>query len=179
MRPYVTILCALLLLSSCTKAERDAMYTSQESKIEAFVKKELETNPDARVIYNGGSVRVVIGEGEGMELTARGKAGIYYAGYDFSKGSISTSTMFVTNYYSFAMSSGWTLSDEESYQLLEIDLTDKSLLDGLRSGLEGVREKEECYILFSGKHGFGKDGIGTISANAPLAFHVWVQTVEN
>ena len=62
---------------------------------------------------------------------------------------------------------------------LEIDLTDKDVLDGLRYGLEGVREGEECYILFSGKYAFGKSKIGTIPANAPLAFRIWVQKVEN
>lgn len=174
-----TLLAAVLALSSCMKEERELTYSNQESKIEKFVQKQLETAPDTRVVYNQGTTRVVISEGEGVELTARGIAGIYFAGYDFSSGSIDKGKMFATNNYSFAVGAGWELSDESVYETLKVDLADKGTIEGLRSGLEGVMEGEECYILFSGRHGFGKDKIGTISANAPLAFHVWVQTVEN
>ena len=168
-----------LALPSCMKEERELAYAKQETKIEQFVEKQLTTYPDARVAYNGGTTRIVISEGDGVELTSRGTAGILFAGYDFTSGSVASSSMFATNNYSFALGCGWDLTDEGIFETLTIDLTDKNVIEGLRSGLEGVREGEECYILFSGRYGFGKDKIGTISANAPLAFHVWVQTVEN
>ena len=176
----ITAAAAVLLTSaSCTKQSREMVYSSQETKIEAFVTKHLETTPDARVVYNGGSVRIVLSEGSGVELTARGKAAIDFAGYNFSSGSISSQNLFATNNYDFAMSSHWDLSDESVYEPLTVDLTDSNTIDGLRSGLEGVREGEECYILFSGKHAFGKNKNGTIPANSPLAFRVWVRTIEN
>lgn len=178
-RTISALVAVTVALSSCVKESREMMYTSQETRIESFVESQTKSDPDARVEYNGGSTRIVLSEGTGMELTARGRAGILFAGYDFSNGQVSNQYMFATNNYEFAMSSRWELSDESSYGILEIDMTDKDLLEGLVNGLEGVREGEECYILFSGKHAFGKSGIGTIPANAPLAFRVWVKTVEN
>ncbi len=173
------ILISAMALVSCTKESRELQYANQESKIESFVQKRQADDPQTRVVHNGGATRVVVSEGTGIELTARGRVTIYYAGYNFSSGSVSNSTLFATNYKDFASSAGWKLSDESVFAPLEIDLADKDILDGLRNGLEGVREGEECYILFSGKYAFGKSKIGTIPANSPLAFRVWVQQVEN
>lgn len=173
------ILVSAMALVSCTKESRELQYVNQESKIESFVQKRQADDPQTRVVHNGGATRVVVSEGTGIELTARGRVTIYYAGYNFSSGSVSNSTLFATNYKDFASSAGWKLSDESVFAPLEIDLADKDILDGLRNGLEGVREGEECYILFSGKYAFGKSKIGTIPANSPLAFRVWVQQVEN
>ena len=173
------LLAALAVLASCTKESRELIYAKQEEKIEAFVKKQTEAVPDVRVVYNGHATRVVMVEGEGPELTARGKASVYFAGYNFSSGSVNSNLLFATNSRDLASSAGWSLSDDSVFEVMELDLTDKGLLQGLRDGMEGVREGEECYILFSGKYAFGKNKIGTIPANAPLAFRIWVLSVEN
>ena len=178
LKTYILLAAAALALS-CTKESRELMYANQESSIDKFVNKQLETDPDSRVIYNGGATRVVMVEGEGPELTPRGKATVNFAGYDFSSGSVGASSLFATNSRDVASASGWTLSDESVFEALELDLTDRNLLQGLRDGMEGVREGEECYILFNGKFAFGKSKIGTIPANAPLAFRIWVLSVEN
>ncbi|MDO5442790.1 MAG: FKBP-type peptidyl-prolyl cis-trans isomerase, partial [Bacteroidia bacterium] len=104
---------------------------------------------------------------------------ILYAGYDFTGGSISNSKLFATNSMDFALSAKWSLSDSTVFAPLTVNLADKGVIEGLRLGLEGVKEGEECYILFSGKLAFGKEKNGTIPANSPLAFRVWVQNVEN
>lgn len=175
----ILLLAVAMLLPSCTKESRELLYANQEEKIEAFVTAQTKSNPDIRVVYNGGATRVVAVEGDGMEATARGKVTVYYAGYNFTTGAVNKNTLFTTNYKEFAVSNGWALSDESVFVPLELDLSDKDLLDGLRDGLAGVREGEECYILFSGKYAFGKSKIGTIPANSPLAFRIWVQNVEN
>jgi FKBP-type peptidyl-prolyl cis-trans isomerase len=184
VRIRLTYLASLLLAStallSCTKESRELMYANQEERIEKFVVNQQSSNPDVRVVHNGGSTRVVISEGEGVEATARGKVSVYYAGYNFSSGSVSNSYLFATNNKDFASSVNWKLTDDSLMsEPLEIDLADKDMLEGLRNGLAGVREGEECYILFSGKYAFGKNKIGTIPANSPLAFRIWVQQVEN
>ena len=185
MRIRLTYLASLLLASaallvSCTKESRELLYANQEERIEKFVDSQRSSHPDIRVIHNGGFTRVVVSEGEGVEATARGKVSVYYAGYNFSTGSVSTSNLFATNNKDFATSINWNLSDDTLMsEPLEIDLTDKDVLEGLRNGLAGVKEGEECYILFSGKYAFGKSKIGTIPANSPLAFRIWVQKVEN
>ena len=177
LRIYILLAAAALLLS-CSK-DRDLLYSNQEAKIESFVDKQLSSNPDIRVVHKGGATRVVLVEGEGPELTPRGKATVSFAGYDFTNGSIGSSSLFATNSRDMASSSGWTLSDESVFEALELDMTDRGLLQGLRDGMEGVREGEECYILFNGKYAFGKSKIGTIPANAALAFRIWVLSVEN
>jgi FKBP-type peptidyl-prolyl cis-trans isomerase len=177
LRIYILLAAAALLLS-CSK-DRDLLYSNQETSIESFVHKQLEADSTIRVVHKGGATRVVMVEGEGPELTPRGKATVNFAGYDFSKGSIGTSTLFATNSRDMASSSGWSLSDESVFEALELDMTDRGLLQGLRDGMEGVREGEECYILFNGKYAFGKSKIGTIPANAALAFRIWVLSVEN
>lgn len=161
--------------ASCTKAARESAYASQENLIEKFV----DSYSEARVTYTDHSTRVTITEGDGVELNARGKVSIYYAGYNFTSGSISKSTLFVTNSKDVASSASWNLSEGASFEPVEIDMTDDEILDGLRQGLEGVREGEECYILFTGKYAFGKSKVGVVPANSPLAFHVWVESIQN
>lgn len=174
----LAILCLFLAASctvSCTKEARESAYARQEELIEKFIR----TQGDARVSYNAGSTRVTVSEGEGVELNARGKAAIYYAGYDFTSGSISSAKLFATNSENVASSAKWNLSGDSLFEPVEVDLTDKDLLDGLRSGLEGVREGEECYILFSAKYAYGRSKAGTVPPNSPIAFHIWVDTIQN
>ena len=178
LKTYILLAAATLSLS-CTKESRDLIYAGQEAKIESFVEKQTTSDPNVRVVHNGGATRVVMVEGQGPELTPRGKASVNFAGYNFTSGSVGSSSLFATNSRDVASASGWKLSDESVFGELELDLTDKGILQGLRDGLEGVREGEECYILFNGKYGFGKSKIGTIPANAPLAFRIWVLSVEN
>ena len=47
------------------------------------------------------------------------------------------------------------------------------------NGLYGVKAGQECYILFNGKYGFGNKPVGTVSANAALLYHIWVQSIQN
>lgn len=174
---YILLAAATVILS-CSK-DKDLLYANQETKIEAFVEKQVSADPAVRVVHNGSATRVVMVEGEGPELTARGKASVNFAGYNFTGGSIGNSSLFATNSRDVASASNWNLSDDSVFEVLKLDLTDKGLLQGLRDGMEGVREGEECYILFNGKYAFGKNKIGTIPANAPLAFRIWVLSVEN
>ena len=92
---------------------------------------------------------------------------------------MNSSTIFATNYQQFADAYGWNITDDSAFGAVKVNLAKDQLLEGLRKGLAGVREGEECYILFSGKYAFGKKATGTIPANAPLAYHILVTGVEN
>ena len=163
-----------ILLTSCVKEKLENIYNKQEDKIDQFIEKNRyqkrtengETVTDTlRVIYNSGSSRLVTKEGEGEELKENGAIAFYYAGYIFSNG-ISNSNLFTTNHKETAVSSGWTLTDEQ-------------LLPGLKSGLAGVRAGEECQIFFSGKYGFGKKSSGIVPANSALVYKIWVESISN
>ena len=70
-------------------------------------------------------------------------------------------------------------SDSESYSIRTLDLSETDLIEGLKKGIKGVKGGQECIILFSGKYGYGNKSLGTIPANAALAFHLWVESVSN
>ena len=58
-------------------------------------------------------------------------------------------------------------------------LSESGFVKGLKYGLEGVKAGQECYILFSGKYGFGKRELGTIPANSALVYRIWVESITN
>jgi FKBP-type peptidyl-prolyl cis-trans isomerase len=172
-----TLLCLLLALASCGKSSLETTFANQSTKIDTYVTKQLESHPEYRVEYNDGVVRMVVAEGEGTELAKGGSVTFYYAGYNFNNNSISAGTMFATNDQDIAASAKWDLSDSTAFLPVTVTLGKDKLVHGLELGLNGVRSGEDCFIFFSGRHGFGKRQIGTIPANAALCYHVRVEEV--
>jgi len=179
----IGILAISLMAGSCVKEQLEVTYNKQETQIDQYITRNSTVKNDEggtdtlRVVHNGGSNRLVKTEGTGEELQAGGHVGFYYAGYVFS-GSVSASNMFGTNHQATAEQAGWNLTDPD-YALMEINITDAELLDGLRKGLTGVRAGEECEILFSGKYGFGNKTFGMIPAKSALLYKIWVVSVTN
>lgn len=174
--------CALLLAvmavaGSCIKEKLEETYTKQEEQIDKYITSALQNNENYSVAYNGGASRLTTVAGDGPELTSSGSVSFYYAGYTFS-GSLNSSAMFGTNHKETADDAGWNLTDPD-YELLEVNMKDKELLNGVWNGLLGVKAGEECEILFSGKYGFGNSTFGIIPAKSALAFKIWVVGVSN
>jgi FKBP-type peptidyl-prolyl cis-trans isomerase len=168
----------LPLLVSCTGQSLQQIYDAQEKKIDAFVA--AQAKDDKRVEYNGGSVRVVLTEGTSEQvLSPSGTVSFYYAGYVLSGSSVSRNNLFATNSKDIADAAGWTLSDESIYAVTTVSLDEKDLLKGLRNGLVGVKEGEECLIVFSGKYGYGKKAAGTIPPKSALVYQIWVESISN
>lgn len=179
MRKFIAMAAVLMILSvSCTKEQRKSMLTKQESNIESFTKSILSKVDTAYVVQHKGVTRVVVVPGQGDSLET-GLVSFYYAGYVLSSASLSASNLFATNSEDVAASSKWELSGENQFDILTLNIDNEDIVEGLRYGLEGVRAGQECYILFSGKYGFGKKPLGTIPANAALAYHVWVESIAN
>ena len=164
--------------TSCVKQQLETTYNSQENRIDQYItSNRVVGNDTLRVVYNGGSSRLVTKEGEGAELSANGNIAFYYAGYTFG-GSINKANLFVTNHSQSAAEAGWTLTEEES-KALTINLGEYELIPGLKNGLVGVKGGEECQILFTGKYGFGKKARGIIPANSALVYRIWVESISN
>ena len=178
-----TAVLACMAATSCIKEQLEVSYNRQEDQIESYIEKNQTvkdsegTTVNLRVVRNEGSNRLVKVEGTGEELRADGHVGFYYAGYTFN-GSVSASNMFVTNHQVTAEQAGWNLTDPD-YSLMEINITDSELIEGLRNGLMGVKAGEECEILFSGKYGFGNKTFGMIPAKSALLYKIWVVSVTN
>ena len=179
---HETLLLACLLgfaAAACTKESVKTTFSRQETLIENFLSSQLKRDSTLRVVSNGGSERLVLTAGEGEELRAGGTVSFYYAGYILTGSSISSSNLFATNYQPLAESAGWNVTDSTSFAIETLTLAETDLVTGLRNGLMGVQGGEECYILFSGKYGFGRKVLGTIPANAALAYHIWVESLSN
>lgn len=185
-----------MLLSGCTQSLENT-YSAQEGKIDSFLEsarknildsapaegedgyeeyQELLANGMGNIIYNRNSNRLILVPGTGTSLTASGKTTIYYALYTFS-GSLSAKDIVATNHEETAAESNWELTNP-SYDPITLDLRDKNMIEGLRNGLEGVRAGEECYIVFSGKYGYGNKVHGNIPVNSALLYHIRVLSVE-
>jgi FKBP-type peptidyl-prolyl cis-trans isomerase len=165
---------------SCSKESIKTTYSRQETYIETFLTNALSTYDSSYVVSNGGSQRLVIEKGDGDDsLSKDGTVSFYYAGYVLSGTTISSSDMFYTNSQEWADSVGWETSDTTLFKMDTVKLSSSKLVSGLRKGLVGVRDGQECYILFSGKYGFGDKDLGTIPANSALAYHIWVGEISN
>lgn len=172
-------LIALIMVFACSKEEVKLRYSRQEQNIESFVNSTLKSVDTAYVVYNKGVTRLVVVPGEGDSLSVNGTVSFHYAGYVLSGTSVNASNMFATNSEEVAKGSGWTLSDDSVFEVKTVKLSESGFVKGLKYGLEGVKAGQECYILFSGKYGFGKRELGTIPANSALVYRIWVESVSN
>lgn len=181
LKYFITGIVLIFCFSSCMKEKLELTYTNQEAKIDQYINSNKYTDSSKtdslRVVYNGGSTRLVLTEGTGEELNAKGTAAIYYAGYTFN-GSKSKANLFITNHEDTAKDAGWTLTDE-NFDVFMIKMGETQLLEGLKSGLLGVKGGEHCQILFSGKYGFGNEQFGIIPVNSALLYEIWVEAVSN
>ena len=165
------------LVASCAKEGIALTYLNQDEQIEKYVTEQLDKIPGSRAVFENDTARLVVREGSGEELRDGGAVSFYYAGYLFTNG---ISELFATNNEDVATAAGWSgLSGEDRYSLRVAELSEGKLLEGLRRGLVGVRPGEECYIFFNGKLGYGRKIQGTIPAGSALAYHIWVNDIEN
>lgn len=171
-------LCALPVLAACSKS-LETLYARQSDNIEKYVSNQLSAHPEYRAVYDEGVVRLVVAEGEGVEASAGHRLTIYYSGYNFNNSSLTANTLFATNDEDVAASSKWTVKDSTLFDPAVVTLGRDALVKGLEIGLTGTRAGEDCYILFTGKYGFGKKQLGTIPANAALCYHVRVEEIDN
>ncbi len=170
----------LILSASCNKESIKSMYASQETMIETILNNLLSADEEGTmyVVGNGGSQRLVVVEGEGEPLTASGTVSFMYEAYTIPSTSISASNLFATNVFETAKSAGRDTTDLSVFEPVTEKLSDKNLVKGLHNGIIGVKAGEECFILFSGKYGFGGSGMGTVPSHAALAYHLKITDVS-
>jgi len=175
----ITFIGICLCFASCTKQNLELLYANQENAIDKYVTNLLDKEPDYSVTVNNGSNRITINgkslQDDAEKLSSTGTVSFYYSAHTFN-GSIGD--MFDTNDKDTATQYGWEVTDK-TYGILTLSLEEDAITDGLRNGLEGVRAGEECYIIFTGKYGFGKKALGTIPANSSLFYHIWVESISN
>ena len=182
--PALLLTLAAGFLPACNKEAVQLAYDKQETNIASFVEAQLKADKTAKVTYKDGVVRVVLHDTlqrEGLladTLQTGGTVSFYYAGYVLMNASVSNANLFATNHKKTADAAGWRLSDTTAFHIRTLTLDDQ-LLEGLQRGLEGVRNQDECYILFSGKYAYGSKAQGTIPARSALVYHIWVNSISN
>ncbi len=167
----------LFLSCSCIKEQLETIYSAQESQIDNYITRLLEKDPSYTVTHNKGSNRITLTPGSGEEAGAAASVTFHYAVYRFN-GSLSPSNLLDTNDEATAEAAGWTLTGK-TFEPFTANLEDKDLLAGLKNGLTGVRNGEECEIVFSGKYGYGNKIANTLLKNEALLYHIKVTGVVN
>ena len=177
---YILAVFALFIgLFSCSKESQKEEWADQEELIEDFIEVILDSDSTAVTVSTGKAERVIVVSGSGDELASDGNIAFYYAGYVLKSSKLSSCTLFATNYEDVALDEDWDVSDSTALNIMTINIKETDLTDGLKSGLVGVQGGEECYILFTSKYGFGKKALGTIPANSPQVWHIWVESISN
>ena len=182
--PALLLALAAGLFPACNKEAVQLAYDKQETNIANFVTAQLRSDETAKVTYKDGVVRVVLHDTltrEGLmadTLQTGGTVSFYYAGYLLTGANVSGGNLFATNHKKTADAAGWRISDTTAFNIQTLTLGEP-LLEGLQRGLEGVRNQDECYILFSGKYAYGSRVQGTIPARSALVYHIWVESISN
>lgn len=185
-----------LLAASCVKEKLETIYKKQETQIDSYLTKNNTAKRDSTIvnedgttrdttwtdtlsiIYNKGAARLIKKEGTGPSLSSTGAVSFYFAGYTFKGNNVSASNLFATNHQQTAESSNFITTDPD-YSIVEVNMAETDMLEGLRDGLVGVRAGEECEILFTAKYGYGNKTFGIIPVNSALLYKIWVVGVSN
>ncbi|MCF0176135.1 MAG: hypothetical protein HUJ94_04800 [Bacteroidales bacterium] len=175
-RNITIFLLAAIAAAACISPAETA-YAEQETKIDSFINGLVGKDSTITVFHNGGSSRVTLVHGDGEEASASATVSLIYGGFTF-QGNFSKNNLVTTNDEQMAKDAGWKAPDDTT-GILTVNLKDDVLLDGLKNGLAGVRGGEECYIVFSGKYGHGKKGLGMVPANSAMLWHITVESISN
>ena len=179
MRKLILISLSALLLAACTKQSLQTTYDKQTGYIESFVSSQMSKDATATLTRNGGAYRLTLNDtlDPTRDSLAWGqRVSLYYACFTLTSASLSTSNLVATNMKEIAEQARWTLTDETRFKLDTLTL-DSSLVQGLADGLVGVQPKDEGYILFTGKYGYGKTDRGTIPAKSALAYYILIEEI--
>lgn len=165
----LTVLAAAMAVAACS-ADESNTYSAQLAKIEQYVDKEVEKDNTIYWTSNEGTYRLTRKDGTGDGLQAGDSLYFIYTGYNFSSYELRESNIFVTN----DSTVNWAISDSTLFKTspMVIELGEDGLLEGLRLGLAGIKAGEKCEVIFPSSLGMGKQEIGTIPANSPLAYKI-------
>jgi hypothetical protein len=179
MRKLILISLSALLLAACTKQSLQSTYDKQTSYIESFVSAQMGKDATATLTRNGGAYRLNLQDtlDPTRDSLAWGqRVSLHYACFTLTSASLSASNLVATNMKEIADEARWALTDESRFKLDTLTL-DSSLVQGLADGLVGVQPQDECYILFTGKYGYGKNSLGTIPAKSALAYYILIEEI--
>jgi hypothetical protein len=165
-----TILAIAIVMVSCEKQDNENTYVTQEQSIDTYITG-LVSSYNYKVVRLNGSNRVVISAGTSADSLEVGDSlYFHYSGYVFSSGK---GNLFVTNDTTVANANNFVTDGAAEKVVLGND----GFISGLRNGLHGVRTGEKCYIIFSGKYGYGNSIMFNLPKLSPLLFDITVDKI--
>lgn len=167
VKKYLILCFAALLAVCCDKEDRKNTYASQEMMIDNYVS---SLSSDYTVVYNGGVVRVIMEDGTSEAVRSGDSLYFHYSGYVFSMGK---GSLFATNDPVVAEETGF-ITDGKAFGAR---LGHSTMVEGLKKGLDGVKEGEHCYIIFSARYGYGNQIMATLPKMTPLLFEIRIDKI--
>jgi len=167
VKKYLILCIAALLAVCCEKEDRKNTYANQEALIDSYVS---SLSTDYTVVYSDGVVRVILDEGGSQTLQSGDSLYFHFSGYVFSHGK---GTLFATNDPEVAAENGF-VTDGKAFG---VKYGHSALVEGLKKGLEGVKEGEHCYIIFSARYGYGNQIMSTLPKMTPLLFEMDIDKI--
>ena len=165
-----TILAIAIVMVSCEKQDNENTYVTQEQSIDTYITKLVSTY-NYKVVRLNGSNRVVVSSGTSADSLEVGDSlYFHYSGYVFSSGK---GSLFATNDTTVAKANNFVTDGAAQKVVLGND----GFISGLHNGLNGVRTGENCYIIFSGKYGYGNSVMFNLSRLSPLLFDITVDKI--
>ena len=172
---------AAAAIAACTKQSLQTTFDKQTSYIESFLTARMKTDSTATLTRNGGAYRLNLHDTLPQRpdsLQWGQKAALYYGCFTLTSASLTSSNLVATNLKELAQQAGWSLSDTTRFKLDTLTV-DGALVAGLADGLVGVQPRDEGYILFTGKYGYGKSERGMIPALSALVYYFWIEDIFN
>ncbi|MBR5399733.1 MAG: FKBP-type peptidyl-prolyl cis-trans isomerase [Bacteroidales bacterium] len=168
VKKYLILCFAALLAVCCDKEDRKNTYANQEAAIDRYVS---SLSSDYTVVYSDGVVRVILEEGGSEAVRSGDSLYFHYSGYVFSNGK---GGLFYTNDPVVAEETGF-VTDGKAFG---VRFGHSAMVEGLKKGLEGVKEGEHCYIIFSARYGYGNQTMSTLPKLTPLLFEMKIDKIK-
>jgi len=154
MKRFAYFLLLILISVSCESEYQTAIVT-QEGDIDKYITNNFKDN---EVVRNNGSNRIIITNGYGNTVESGDRVSFYYSGYIF--GTDGPTDLFTEN------------------QADNITIGNNDLIEGLDSGIIGMKKGEESIIIFTAKKGYGKGSLGSVPEASALLFVVTVNSIS-
>lgn len=176
----IFLTCALVCACAmgCNKADLVIMYAKQQDNIDKYIESQKAADSTLVVVRNNGVYRIQRVAGSAADSLKAGQSvSLLYAAYKMTNASApNASALFATNNEEIAKAARFNI-DSTAFQILTLDFPG-DLVDGLKYGLEGVREGGEYEVIFSGKYGLGNKILGNVPASSALLYKFWIKSVN-
>ncbi|MDD2195661.1 MAG: FKBP-type peptidyl-prolyl cis-trans isomerase [Bacteroidales bacterium] len=166
-RCLLLILFAAFVLSGCEGSIDDDRRISDESKIEAFLKKNNLSYTKQNGVYYA-----IQKKGFGNRIAPNDSIAFWYVGYTLN------GNVFDTNILELAEEYNLDTSVREFTPVKTI-AGSSNFIEGLNRGLMLCRDNEGGIILFPAEFGFQENSAGPIPSWSPLAYNIFIIYVKN